>query len=57
MDQFLSIVFFSFLDFFNFCWVFQKFPFFFVTLYNEVGLYGSVMIRHNKDELFWNQRC
>ena len=34
MVQFLSIIFF-FLDFFNFCWVFQKFPFFFlcVTLY------------------------
>ena len=27
MVQFLSINFF-FLDFFNFCWVFQKFPFF-----------------------------
>ena len=27
MVQFLSIIFF-FLDFFNFCWVFQKFPFF-----------------------------
>ena len=32
MVQFLSIIFF-FLDFFNFCWVFQKFPFFCVTLY------------------------
>ena len=32
MVQFLSINFFL-LDFFNFCWVFQKFPFFFVTLY------------------------
>ena len=32
MVQFLSINFF-FLDFFNFCWVFQKFPFFCVTLY------------------------
>ena len=31
MVQFLSIFF--FLDFFNFCWVFQKFPFFCVTLY------------------------
>ena len=30
MVQFLSIIF--FLDFFNFCWVFQKFPFFCVTL-------------------------
>ena len=30
MVQFLSIIFF-FLDFFNFCWVFQKFPFFFVS--------------------------
>jgi hypothetical protein len=27
MVQFLSIIFF-FLDFYNFCWVFQKFPFF-----------------------------
>ena len=33
MVQFLSINFF-FLDFFNFCWVFQKFPFFCVILYN-----------------------
>ena len=32
MVQFLSINFF-FLDFFNFCWVFQKFLFFCVTLY------------------------
>ena len=31
MVQLLSIFF--FLDFFNFCWVFQKFPFFCVTLY------------------------
>ena len=31
MVQFLSIFF--FLDFFHFCWVFQKFPFFCVTLY------------------------
>ena len=31
MVQFLSIIF--FLDFFNFCWGFQKFPFFCVTLY------------------------
>jgi len=29
MVQFLSIIF--FLDFFNFCWVFQKFQFFCVT--------------------------
>jgi len=34
MVQFLSIKFFFF-DFFNFCWVFQKFPFFCVTLYNH----------------------
>ena len=26
---------FFFLDFFNFCWVFQKFPFFCVILYKE----------------------
>ena len=32
MIQSLSIIFF-FLDFFNFCCVFQKFPFFYVTLY------------------------
>ena len=32
MVQFLLINFF-FLDFFNFCWVFQKFPFFCVTPY------------------------
>ena len=32
MVQFLSINFF-FLDFFNFCWVFQKFPFFCANLY------------------------
>jgi len=30
MVQFLSINF-LFLDFFNFCWVFQKFPFFIVS--------------------------
>ena len=33
MVQFLSINF--FLDFFNFCRVFQKLPFLCVTLYNE----------------------
>ena len=31
MVQFLSIIF--FLDFFNFCWVFQKFPFFVSPVY------------------------
>jgi len=31
MVQFVLIFF--FFDFFNFCWVFQKFPFFCVTLY------------------------
>ena len=36
MVQFLSIKLF-FLDFFNFCWVFQKFPFFCVTLYKKAG--------------------
>ena len=35
MVQFLSIIFFL-VDFFNFCWVFQKFPFFYVTLYKPV---------------------
>ena len=35
MVQFLSIIFF-FLAFFNFCWVFQKFPFFCVILYKFV---------------------
>jgi hypothetical protein len=35
MVQFLSIIFF-FLDFFNFCWVILKFPFFCVTLYNSI---------------------
>ena len=34
MVQFLSIIFF-FLDFFNFCWGFQKFPFFCVILYKK----------------------
>ena len=33
--QFISIIFF-FLDFFNFCWVILKFPFFCVTLYNSI---------------------
>jgi hypothetical protein len=33
MVQFLSIHFFL-LDFFNFCWGFQKFPFFGVSLYD-----------------------
>jgi hypothetical protein len=28
------------LDFFNFCWVFQKFPFFCVTLYITIGIYN-----------------
>ena len=37
MFQFLSIIFF-FLDFFNFCWVFQTFPFLCVTLYNKTNL-------------------
>ena len=32
MVQFLSIIFF-FLDFFNFCWGFQEFPFFCFTLF------------------------
>jgi len=41
MVHFLSINF--FLDFFNFCWVFQKFPFFCVTLYN---------VRRVRSELF-----
>jgi len=39
MVQFLSIIF--FLDFFDFCWVFQKFPFFCVTLYNVLAKYGQ----------------
>ena len=34
MVQFLS---FFFLDFFNFCWVFQKFPFVCVTLYKMLN--------------------
>ena len=38
MVQFLSINF--FLDFFNFCWVFQEFPFFCVTLYQVSHRYG-----------------
>ena len=40
MVQFLSINFF-FVDFFNFCWVFQKFPFFYVTLYYRCA-YGYI---------------
>jgi len=34
MVQFLSINFF-FLNFLNFCWVFQKFPFFCVALFKK----------------------
>ena len=37
MVQFMSIIFFFF-DFFNFCWVFQKFPFFCVSLYLGVPI-------------------
>ena len=39
MVQFLSIFF--FLDFFNFCWGFQKFQFFCVTLYKSVVSYTN----------------
>ena len=42
MVQFLSINFF-FLDFFNFCWVFQKFPFFCVTLYIDFRMHGATI--------------
>ena len=36
----ISVNNFFFLDFFNFCWVFQKFPFFCVTLYfNREGMF------------------
>jgi len=41
MVQFLSIIFF-FLDFFNFCWVFQKLPFF---------LCHPVYLKHNRGVL------
>ena len=40
MVQFLSIIF--LLDFFNFCWVFQKFPFFCVSLYMHALLHVFV---------------
>jgi hypothetical protein len=32
------------LDFYNFCWVFQKFPFFCVTLYNQGNPLGVTEI-------------
>ena len=38
MVQFLSIIFF-FLDFFNFCWFFQNFSFFCVTLYKRISVF------------------
>jgi len=44
MVQFLSIIFFS-LDFFNFCWVFQKFPFFvspFICDFQSAVCTGSI---------------
>ena len=59
MVQFLSIIFF-FLDFFNFCWVFQKFPFFCVTLYivnskvcSKICAYTTHILEHgeNKSDL------
>ena len=40
MVQFLSIIFFSWI-FFNFCWVFQKFPFFCAPLYYTAGVEGG----------------
>ena len=43
MVQFLSIIFF-FLDFFNFCWVFQKFPFF-VSLCIIYNIHISVFLK------------
>ena len=48
MVQFLSINFF-FLDFFNFCWVFQKFPFFCVILYKflDTDFHGQLRISIN----------
>jgi len=43
MVQCLSIIFFYF---FNFCWVFQKFPFFCVTLYKVLIGYVYSMGTH-----------
>ena len=40
MVQFLSIIFF----FFNFCWVFQKFPFFCVTFYVVVIIITIIIV-------------
>ena len=37
----ISVNNFFFLDFFNFCWVFQKFPFFCVTLYTAILTYNT----------------
>ena len=44
MVQFLSINFFSY--FFNFCWVFQKFPFFCVTLYISLPVKYLLFLPH-----------
>jgi len=45
----LSVNEFFFLDFFNFCWVFQKFPFFCVILYMSHSFSDSLQAR-----LVWN---
>ena len=50
MVQFLSIIF--FLDFFNFCWVFQKFPFLCVTLYLKNHTAHANILREQSAEPF-----
>ena len=52
MVQFLSINFF-FLDFFNFCWVFQKFPFFLcLPVYSEFPSILPCMNMHMRGQAF-----
>ena len=54
MVQFVNKFF--FLDFFNFCWVFQKFPFFCVTLYMApVHQYCSRNVMITTDRV-WNKK-
>ena len=55
MVQFLSIIFF-FLYFFNFCWVFQKFPFFCVTLYNMTQHFSHTVFRWAEIATSWMVR-
>jgi hypothetical protein len=54
MVKFLSIFF--FLDFFNICWDFQKFPFFCVTLYKCFRTYQTLRRWEVFETYFWGER-